>query len=77
MPYHIKKTSVLGSAVPTDGNEYFAGDNKWTNTYEVRKVYENEADAVAQKETQVTRTIGDKTMTYQPEWWKNSVVVSE
>ena len=38
MPYHIKKMSVLGSAVPTDGSEYYAGDNKWTNVYENRKV---------------------------------------
>ena len=34
MPYHIKKTSILGSAVPTDGVEYYAGDNKWTNPNE-------------------------------------------
>ena len=45
MPYHIKKSSLLGSAIPTDGNEYYAGDNHWTNIYENRKVYVNEADA--------------------------------
>ena len=39
MPYHIKKTSILGSSVPTDGAEYYAGDNKWTNKYDSRKVY--------------------------------------
>ena len=77
MPYHIKKTSVLGNAVPVGGNEYYAGDNKWTNVYENRKVYENESDANTQKATTVTRTIGDKTYTYQPSWWKNAVVVSE
>jgi len=77
MPYHIKKTSILGSAVPTDGAAYYAGDNKWTNNYENRKVYVNEADANSQQATTVSRTIGDKTYTYQPDWWKNSVVVSE
>ena len=29
------------------------------------------------KKQQVTRTIGDKSYTYQPNWWKNVVVVSE
>tara|TARA_S200000501_G_scaffold133050_1_gene125796 strand:- start:1533 stop:1766 length:234 start_codon:yes stop_codon:yes gene_type:complete len=77
MPYHIKKISVLGSAVPTEGSEYYAGDNKWTNVYENRKVYTNESDANTQKATTETRTIGGKTYTYQPTWWKNAVVVSE
>ena len=45
MPYHIKKGSVLGSAVPTDGQEYYAGDNHWTNDYNQRKIYENKSDA--------------------------------
>ena len=77
MPYHIKKMSVLGSAVPTEGSEYYAGDNKWTNVYENRKVYTNESDANTQKASTETRTIGGKTYTYQPAWWKNAVVVSE
>ena len=77
MPYHIKKTSVLGNAVPVGGAEYYAGDNTWTNVYENRKVYTNESDANAQKATTETRTIGDKTYTYQPAWWKNAIVVSE
>tara|TARA_R100000995_G_C3422190_1_gene94491 strand:+ start:81 stop:314 length:234 start_codon:yes stop_codon:yes gene_type:complete len=77
MPYHIKKSSLLGSAIPTDGNEYYAGDNHWTNIYENRKVYVNEADANAQKASTETRITGGKTYTYQPTWWKNAVVVSE
>ena len=77
MPYHIKKTSVLGNAVPVGGTEYYAGDNKWTNVYENRKVYANESDANAQKATTVSRTIGDKTYTYTPSWFKNSTVVEE
>jgi hypothetical protein len=77
MPYHIKKTSVLGTAVPTSGAEYYAGDNKWTNLYENRKVYANESDANAQKAMTVSRTIGDKTYTYTPSWFKNSTVVEE
>jgi hypothetical protein len=74
MPYHIKKTSVLGSAVPAGGEEYYAGNNSWTNTYEDRKVYTNQADADAQKATTVTGSLG---ITYQPSWWKNSTVVEE
>ena len=74
MPYHIKKTSVLGSAVPTDGEEYYAGNNSWTKIYEDRKVYANKADADAQKATTVTGSLG---ITYQPSWWKNSTVVEE
>ena len=77
MPYHIKKTSLLGSAIPTDGNEYYAGDNHWTNEYDKRKIYENEADANNQKASTETRITGGKTYTYQPTWWKNAVVVSE
>lgn len=77
MPYHIKKSSLLGSAIPTDGNEYYAGDNHWTNEYDKRKIYENEADANNQKASTETRITGGKTYTYQPSWWKNAVVVSE
>ena len=77
MPYHIKKGSILGNAVPVDGTEYYAGDNHWTNDYEKRLIYENEIDANTQKATTVTRTIGDKSYTYQPTWWKNAIVVSE
>ena len=77
MPYHIKKTSILGSAVPSDGNEYYAGDNHWTNQYDKRKIYENEADANLIKNTKETRVLGNRTISYQPAWWKNAVVVSE
>ena len=77
MPYHIKKTSLLGSAIPTDGNEYYAGDNHWTNEYDKRKIYENEADADVVKNTKETRVLGNRTISYQPAWWKNAVVVSE
>ena len=77
MPYHIKKGSALGSAVPTDGAEYYAGDNHWTNDYSKRLIYENETDANAQKATTVTRTIGGQSYTYTPNWFKNSTVVEE
>ena len=77
MPYHIKKTSLLGSAIPTDGDEYYAGDNHWTNEYDKRKIYENEADANVVKNTKETRVLGNRTISYQPSWWKNAVVVSE
>ena len=77
MPYHIKKTSLLGSAIPTDGNEYYAGDNHWTNEYDKRKIYVNEEDANVVKNTKETKVIGNRTISYQPSWWKNAVVVSE
>ena len=77
MPYHIQKVSVLGNAVPTEGKTYYAGENSWTNEYDKRMVYENEADANAQKSTTVTENIGGKSYTYQPGWWKNCIVVSE
>ena len=77
MPYHIKKTSILGSAIPTDGSEYYAGDNNWTNEYNKRKIYVNEDDANVVKNTKETRVLGNRTISYQPSWWKNAVVVSE
>ena len=77
MPYHIKKQSKLGSAVPTGDAEYYTGENNWSNEYDKRKVYENKADADSQKATSVSRTIGGATYTYQPDWWKNCEVVSE
>ena len=77
MPWHIKKSSILGNAIPIDGIEYYAGDNHWTNEYDKRKVYSNEEDATTRKNTTLTKTLGDKTITYQPQWWKNATVVSE
>ena len=74
MPYHIKKTSILGSAVPDGGVEYYAGDNIWSNEYSKRKLYAKQADADAQKNTTITTSLG---ITYQPDWWKNATVVSE
>jgi hypothetical protein len=72
MPYHIKTPKTLGT-----GDLYWKGDNTWTETYSDRKQYSSESDANTQAATTVTRTIGDKTYTYQPNWWKNSTVVSE
>ena len=77
MPYHIKKGSILGSAVPTDGQEYYVGDNHWTNDYSQRKIYENKSDADAVKASTITRTIVDKSYTYTPGLFKNSTVVEE
>ena len=74
MPYHIKKTSILGTAVPENGNEYYTENDSWTNIYSDGKIYTNKADADAQKATTVTSNFG---ITYQPLWWKNSIVVEE
>ena len=77
MPYHIKKTSILGAAVPENGSEYYTENDSWTNIYSDRKIYANKADADAQKATSITRTLGGKSYTYQPKWWKNSTVIEE
>ena len=77
MPYHIKKGSILASAVPTDATEYYAGDNAWTNEYDKRKIYENKSDADAQKAVSITRTLGGSSYTYTPSWFKNCIIVEE
>lgn len=43
MPYHITKTSLLGSATM-----YYAGDNRWTQTKDDRKVFKLKKDATAE-----------------------------
>lgn len=70
MPYHIKTSSVINPAI---GDVYYKGDNSWTETYDDRKVYENQSDADAVKATTVT-TNG---VTYAPKHYANSTVVSE
>ena len=72
MPYHIKTPNILGNT-----DVYYKGDNIWTDKYDERKQFSSESEADAQKATTVTRTLGDKTITYQPNKWKNSTVVSE
>ena len=72
MPYHIKTPGALNV-----GDVYWKGDNAWTETYADRKQYANKSDADAQAATTETRTLGDKTITYQPNWWKNATVVTE
>ena len=41
MAYHIKKSSLLNSAVDL----YYAGGVRWTDDYDDRKVYAREGDA--------------------------------
>ena len=70
MPCHIKTSSVLN---PTIGDVYYKGGNAWTDLYDDRKVYENEADANADKATTVTKN----GVTYTPKHFANATVVSE
>jgi len=70
MPYHIKTSSVIN---PTIGDVYYKGGNSWTETYDDRKVYENQSDADAVKATTVTTN----SVTYTPKHYANSTVVSE
>ena len=45
MAWHIKKTSMMGAGV---GEVYYAGDNRWTETYANRKTYTSQAKAKAE-----------------------------
>ena len=71
MPYHIKTPGKL------TGDVYWKGDNTWTETYADRKQYANKSDADAQAATTQTETLGDKTISWTPGWWKNATVVTE
>ena len=56
MPYHIKTPSVLN---PTIGDVYYKGGNAWTDLYDDRKVYENEADAKTNPQNFYTAANGE------------------
>ena len=56
MSYHIVKTSILSEAVPTDGTIYYAGEGRWSNDYDNRKLFETE-DA-ARKEVVIEKITG-------------------
>jgi len=70
MPFHIKTPSILN---PSIGDVYYKGNNAWTDAYDSRKIYENEADANADKATTVTKN----GVTYTPKHFDNATVVSE
>ncbi len=68
MPYHIKTPAKL-----TSGDVYWKGNGAWTDVYADRKQYSSKSDADAQAGTTVTYN----GITYKPDWWKNSTVVTE
>ena len=68
MPYHVKTPGKLEV-----GDVYWKENNTWTDVYADRKQYANKSDAYAVKATTVTI----KGITYQPDWFKNSTVVTE
>ena len=45
MPYHIKRT---GTVFNSSKVVYYKGDNRWTDTYDDRKVYSVKATADAE-----------------------------
>ena len=57
MPWHITKTSILSSAVPTDGTMYKTEGGNWSNVYENRKIFDTKNDA----KHSVERSIGKVT----------------
>ena len=68
MPFHVKTPGKLNV-----GDVYWKENNSWTNVYADRKQYANKSDADAVKATTVTKN----GITYQPDWFKNSTVVTE
>ena len=72
MPFHVKSTGVMGT-----GDIYYEGGDSWTQVYANRKQFSSSSDATAVKNTQVTRTLGPKSYTYQPDIYKNSTIVTE
>ena len=70
MAYFIKTTDVVNDVW---GDMYYKGDNTWTDTYEDRKVYTNESDAVSDTSTTVTRN----GVTYTPRHFSNCIVLSD
>ena len=44
MVWHIKKSSMIDSSVDV----YYAGDNRWTQTYDNRKTYTSQVKAKAE-----------------------------
>ena len=72
MPFHVKSIGVMGT-----GDIYYEGGDSWTQVYANRKQFSSSSDATAVKNTQVTRTLGPKSYTYQPDIYKNSTVVTE
>ena len=45
MAWYIKKTSILKEGA---GEVYYAGDNRWSETYDNRKTYTSQAKAKAE-----------------------------
>ena len=70
MAYHIKTSSVLNSSI---GDVYYKSDDTWTDVYADRKVYATEDEALADKNTTVTKN----GVTYTPKHWANATIVSE
>ena len=70
MAYHIKTSSVLN---PSIGDVYYKSDDTWTDVYADRKVYATEDEALADKNTTVTKN----GVTYTPKHWANATIVSE
>jgi len=51
MSWHITKTSILSSAVPTDGVMYYVSKNHWTNSHSDRKIFSTKEDALEEVKT--------------------------
>tara|TARA_R100000008_G_C3482061_1_gene114356 strand:+ start:296 stop:514 length:219 start_codon:yes stop_codon:yes gene_type:complete len=72
MPFHVKSVGAMGT-----GTVYYEGGNRWTQVYADRKQYSSKSDADALAATSITRTMGGRSYSYQPDVFKNSTVVTE
>jgi hypothetical protein len=45
MSWYITKTSILSSAVPTDGLMFYKDANQWSNRFEDRKLFDTRESA--------------------------------
>ena len=72
MSYHLKRESSLSSI----GTVYYADNNRWTNNYSERKIYEN-LNELNNLIAPTTKLIGDKEVPNSNGTFKNSVIVKE
>ena len=72
MPYHLKKQSLMQAI----GTVYYTGDNRWSNMFSERTIYENKStldDLIAPK----TRRLGDKDVPNANGAFKTAIIVEE
>ncbi len=72
MPFHIKSTSSYDGIVIND--VYYVSTDRWSETYDDRKIYASESDAITAKNKKTTSA---NDIQYVNLKLKNSTIVSE